>query len=255
MLLRPSLERNSSALSALLHLAELIERMLIGAALYVSRNPNLSARYSYLKLKHTGNLAAIANQYRVHSDTLQRQKARRLDNPAYRFHRDGAFFSYFAAHAETLRELSWLDVGADTGAVSVYLSEILRSTNFELCDTAPASQCNFPIRKIDGTRLDYQDNSFDMVLFSYVLHHAGDNTINLLRDARRIARRLVAVTEDPKETGRDYDWAYRHDKQGTFRGRQEWIALFSIIGFSLVHEEPLNCEIHNRHFFLLTPNK
>jgi SAM-dependent methyltransferase len=255
MLLRPLLEGDSSFWKAVLQVAESIEKSAVGAALCLCRNPNLKARYSYLKLKHGGSLRAIANQYAIRPQTLENQRDKRLDNPAYRFYRDGLFFAYFVAHAEALKGLSWLDVGADTGAVSLYLSEILDSTNFELCDIAPASRCNFPVRRIDGTHLDYADNSFDLVLFSYVLHHAGDNTIRLLRDAWRIARRFVAVTEDPKDIEDDYAWAYTHDRRGTFRGTSEWLQLFSITGFSVVHEQLLNCETHSRRFFLLTPNK
>jgi hypothetical protein len=59
------------------------------------------------------------------------------------------------------------------------------------------------------------------------------------------------VTEDPKETDDDCLWAYAHDRWGTFRGRKEWRALFSAIGFSLIYEKDLDCEPHSRHFFFL----
>jgi Methyltransferase domain len=239
----------------LLYLIELIKRVILDVALCFVRAPNLKVHSLYLKFKHAGDLSEISERYGIRLTTLQQQKDMGLDNPAYRFHRDESFFSYFASHAESLKGSSWLDVGADRGAVSLYLSEILDSTNFELCDVTLAPRCNFPVKQITGTQLDYECNSFDLVLFSYVLHHAADDTIQLLRDAQRIARKYVVVTEDPKETEADYFWAYAHDKRGTFRGRKEWRQLFSITGFSLVHEKALNCEVHSRHFFLLAPNK
>jgi SAM-dependent methyltransferase len=148
-----------------------------------------------------------------------------------------------------------LDVGADSGALSVYLSAMLDSENFELCDVELAPRSNFPVRKTAGTHLEYVDNSFDLVLFCYVLHHAGENTIQLLQDAHRIARKYVIVLEDPKETDNDCLWAYVHDRRGTFRGLKEWRDMFSAIGFSLIYEKELDGDPHTRHFFLLAPKK
>ncbi|MDQ3563140.1 MAG: class I SAM-dependent methyltransferase [Pseudomonadota bacterium] len=239
----------------LLYLFERIKRVLFDVALCFVRNPNLKFHSLNLKFKHEGDLSQISEKFGIRLETLQRQRDTGLDNPAYRFHRDEGFLSYFASHAEVLKGCSWLDVGANTGAVSLYLSEILDSSNFELCDITVARRSNFPVKKIAGTHLDYESNSFDLVFFSYVLHHAADNTIQLLRDAHRIARKYVVVTEDPKETQDDYLWAYMHDRGGTFRGRKEWRELFSTLGFSVVYEKALDCQPHSRHFFLLAPNK
>jgi ubiquinone/menaquinone biosynthesis C-methylase UbiE len=159
------------------------------------------------------------------------------------------------SNAERFKGFSWLDVGAGTGAMSLYLSEIFESTDCELCDVTIPPQSNAPVKHIEGTRLDYQSNSFDIVFFSYILHHAADNTISLLRDAHRIARRYVVVTEDLKDTAADCLWAYTHDERGAFRGRKEWKELFSLTGFSIVYETPLDGHVHSREFFLLTPIK
>ena len=179
------------------YLIERILRSIFNLVLRFSRNPNIELASLNLKFKHEGDLSKISKQYRIRLETLQHQKDVGLDNPAYRFLRDVGFFSYFVAHADSLRGCSWLDVGAGTGVASLYLSEILGSTNFELCDVSVAVRSSFPVKQIDGTHLDHESNSFDLVFFSYVLHHAGDKTIQLLRDAHRIARRYVVVTEDP----------------------------------------------------------
>jgi SAM-dependent methyltransferase len=236
------------------YLTELVQRLTLNVALAFVRAPNLNVRSLYLKFKHEGDLPTISKRFGIKLMTLQGQKDTGLDNPGYRFHRDEAFFSYFGSHAESLRGSSWLDVGADKGALSLYLSEILESTSFELCDVTLPTCCNFPVKKIAGTQLDYECNSFDLVFFNYVLHHAGDDTLQLLRDARRIARKYVFITEDPRETEEDCLWAHVHDKWGTFRGRKEWLQLFSIIGFSLIYDTSLSSDVHSRHFFVLSPN-
>jgi SAM-dependent methyltransferase len=201
------------------------------------------------------DFSALALQSGVSVETMRRQLMLGLDNPAYRFRRDQGLYDFLAAHRADLASSSWLDVGADTGAVSIYLSEILKSETFALCDVNVAKRTNFPVRQFSGERLDYDDDSFDIVLFSYVLHHAGDRAISLLRDAHRIARRYVIIAEDPKETDADCLWAYEDDRRGTFRGLAEWRALFSLLRFAVVHEAPLDCSAHSRHLFVLAPER
>jgi SAM-dependent methyltransferase len=223
--------------------------------LFLDHNPRYEVRRAMLNAARNGDLARLARETGIRQETLEHQRESGLDNPAYRFERDRGLLSYLIAHAAELKGCSWLDVGANTGAVNVYLSEILQSTDFALCDVTVPPRTNFPVRKIDGTRLDYEPDSFDLVLFNYVLHHASDNAISLLRDAHRIARRYVIVTEDPKITEADHHWAYQDDRRGTYRGLKEWRELFAMLGFALVHDEPLDCRGHSRHFFLLAPSK
>jgi hypothetical protein len=84
-----------------------------------------------------------------------------------------------------------------------------------------------------GERLDYPLHSFDIVMFNWVLHHANDNTIQLLQDARRICRRVI-VSEDLKgESIEELNAEFAHERQGTYRGIREWEALFRMIGFSI----------------------
>ena len=192
-----------------LYVTDRLKRLLFEMLLYFGASPAYAVKSSVLKFKLEGELSPICEKFGIRLETPQRQGDLGLDDPAYRFHRDARFFSYFVSNAESFRGCSWLDVGAGTGAMSLYLSEIFHSTDFELCDVQVPPHSNAPVRQIDGTHLDYKSDSFDLVFFSYILHHAADNTIPLLRDAHRIARRYVAVTEDPKETAADRLWAYK----------------------------------------------
>jgi SAM-dependent methyltransferase len=241
--------------TSFIYLTDCLKKLAFRILLCFRRNPTYRLKLTILKFKHKGDLLPTSHKFGIPLNVLRQQRNMGLDNPAYRFHRDAAFFLHFISQAETLNGCSWLDVGAGTGAMSVYLSNILRSTNFELCDVHPPAHSNFPVKRIDGTHLDYGSNSFDLVFFNYVLHHAADNTISLLRDAHRIARRYVVITEDPKETVQDCLWAYKHDDRGTFRGLKEWKELFTLVGFSTVFETALDDHVHRRHFFLLVPNK
>lgn len=237
------------------HVRDRLKRLVFEVLRVLGRNPGYAVKSRILKFKLHGELPPISEKFNIRLETLEHQKHSGLDDPAYRFHRDAGLFSYLVSNADQFKGLSWLDVGAGTGAMSLYLSEIFESNDFELCDVSIPPQSNAPVKHIEGTRLNYESNSFDIVFFSYILHHAADNTIPLLRDAHRIARCYVVVTEDLKETAADCRWAYKHDERGAFRGRKEWKELFSLTGFSIVYETPLDGHVHSREFFLLTPFK
>ena len=241
----PSARRNE--------LSDRLEAVALTAALRFTRHPSVQWRAQGLKHKRSADLPKLAVEYGIKPATVERMAAEGLDNPAYRFHRDAAFYKYFAARAHDWQGLTWLDVGADTGVVDAYLSDVLAPLAIELCDVNVAAKSAYPVRKIDGNALDYADDSFDFVFFTYVLHHAADATLTLLRDGHRIARKHVVVLEDPKETEDDYYWAYKHDKRATFRGRREWSELFALLGFTVTYEAALDSHIHSRHFYVLTP--
>ena len=120
---------------------------------------------------------------------------------------------------------------------------MLDSKSFKLIDINIAPKTNFPVLKFDGKHLSYGTGSFDLVFFTYVLHHAADNAITLLEDAHRIARRHVIVLEDPKETEDDYRWAYKHDRSGTFAVALEWLKLFDLLKYDVIHEAALGSQI------------
>ncbi len=232
-----------------------LERLAIAALRFTAqrftRYPDLTLRARMLDHRDD-DLAEYATRWGIRPPTLDRMLREGLDTPGYRFRRDAAFYDYFASRTD-LQGTSWLDVGAHSGCVDAYLSDMLNATALELCDVDVVPKTAYPVRQIDGTRLDYPDGSFDLVFFTYVLHHAADHTLPLLRDAHRIARRHVVVLEDPKETEQDYRWAYRHDKAATFRGLREWRELFDVLGFDVAYEAPLSDDIHSRHLYVLTP--
>jgi SAM-dependent methyltransferase len=215
--------------------------------------PQVQSRHKSLKYLYENTLDKVAREFNLPESMLADQLKRGLDNPGYRFARDAGFFRWLDKNRTDLKGISWLDVGACSGCVSAYMSHYFQSTDMELLDIDETAKRNFDVKLFDGSSLDYPDNSFDIVMFSYVLHHAADDTIKLLKDAHRIARKYVLVLEDSKEKREDYYWAFRHDKRGTFRGLKEWRYLFKEIGFDIETDCALSNEIHSRHFFALRP--
>lgn len=233
----------------------IIKYVILSIMAKITDRPQIQIRHKYIKYLYNYCLGDVARDFNLPKDLLQQHLKSGIDNPAYRFTRDKAFYIWLDRNRNELKGSSWLDVGADVGCVSRYLSEYFQSSDMELIDVIKKKNTIFPVKIYDGSTLKYPNDSFDIVIFSYVLHHAADDTIRLLQDARKIARKFVIILEDNKDTKGDLIWAFRHDKSGTFRGLKEWRNLFKTIGFNISEDLPLSSEIHSRHFFLLGVNK
>ena len=143
-----------------------------------------------------------------------------------------------------------LDVGGGTGDKTKRLRSLYNGPSRTSLNTWHSFECIQPgtSRKtdtctgFDGRHIPREDESIDIVFYSYVLHHAGGNTIALLQETRRIARRYIVILEDLQ-----YDTTYAARTEGThpgctgampcsFRGDREWRALFEILQLGkLVH--------------------
>ena len=85
----------------------------------------------------------------------------------------------------------------------------------------------------DGRHLPYADGAFDVVIMSFMLHHAAEHAIPLLQQAAHITTAHVVVGEDLAAT--DYpEWWHRrnfeHAPGGLFRSDGEWRALYELVG-------------------------
>lgn len=82
----------------------------------------------------------------------------------------------------------------------------------------------------DGKTLPFEEDSFEIVILSFVLHHAADNTLALLRQVRSISNSFVIIGEDLSSLDHPLVWHQRnqnHQPGGIFRSDAEWRALFS----------------------------
>lgn len=124
-------------------------------------------------------------------------------------------------------------------------------------DVVDQNRTELPFTLYDGVRLPFPDNSFDVVLFSFVLHHSEDQD-TLLAEARRVSREVILL-EDIYESSLGRLTTRAHDVfvnklmypsiscPFTYRSRDGWRALFDVHRFELVCEErirslPLNLQ-------------
>ena len=157
-------------------------------------------------------------------------------------------------------QLSLVDVGAGTGTLTAVVAAVLDAPEIRLVDVDDAEtnkglgsdatalfsrsfdafSSRHPVRTFDGRTLELEDGSYDVTLLTYVLHHAAGDTISLLKEAKRVARRYVIVLEDVIDSEDDAKNAFAHDPRGTFRHRKEWDALFDLLGFDVAARGPCN---------------
>ena len=101
-------------------------------------------------------------------------------------------------------------------------------------DTARRARCLniHPHRGCDvyaaGSRLPYRTGRFSTVLLETVLHHAAEDTLQLLAESARVARRYVIVAEDvlDRRASSNVVASYRaHDPWAVYRSTHEWVTL------------------------------
>ena len=87
-----------------------------------------------------------------------------------------------------------LDVGCGDGLISAVLQSRRPDLTLRGIDVLPRNHTHIPVEIFDGSRIPFDDGSFDVVLFSDVLHHTPDPAV-LLREARRVAAHCVLIKD------------------------------------------------------------
>jgi len=104
--------------------------------------------------------------------------------------------SWFAQLAP--KDTSILDVGCSDGLLSAAVRSKRPDLTLRGIDVLARDHTHIPVELFDGVRIPFDDDSFDAVLFSDVLHHTDDPSV-LLREARRVARRWVLIKDHTRK--------------------------------------------------------
>jgi len=80
-----------------------------------------------------------------------------------------------------------LDVGCGDGLLSAMLQSLRSDISVQGIDVLVRKHTHIPVEAFDGLHIPFGDASFDVVLFSDVLHHTDDPT-TLQREASRVSR-------------------------------------------------------------------
>jgi len=96
----------------------------------------------------------------------------------------------------------------------------------------------------DGRNIPLENNSFDVIIISYVLHHTSSNCIYLLQQLKNITTKYLIICEDL--CGIDYPlkWhqrCFHHQNEGIFRSDEEWKFIFKSLDLYLIDELIIRC--------------
>lgn len=106
----------------------------------------------------------------------------------------------------------------------------------------------------DGRNLPFGENTFDLVIVNFVLHHASNNTLFLLEQIKKISKKYIIIGEDLSELDHDLNWHKRnfiHQPGGMFRSDEEWQILFKLYGLKLQEQYMIlrSDDINPKHIY------
>jgi ubiquinone/menaquinone biosynthesis C-methylase UbiE len=139
-----------------------------------------------------------------------------------------------------------LDVGCGNGFIAHHLSAMVGAKVLGI-DLEESTEAVIDYVRYDGTHFPAADESFGVVLSSYVLHHAQDVRA-VLNEMQRVLRPggCAIIYEDIPATWWDRFVCGIHNRQWkdrtgacTFRQESEWRGLFAECSFEIVKERQL----------------
>jgi SAM-dependent methyltransferase len=158
-------------------------------------------------------------------------------------------WSLIEPHLKDCRSV--LDVGCGAGYVARELARTFPGevATVDIADFRRVPTPSFSV--FDGITLPFADDSFDLVAFSFVLHHVADVFKPLLlAEARRVARRAIFILEDTPITLVDRLVSWRHGESFRrrirsresfgFLDRDGWLRLFRLLRLHPTYVRPLS---------------
>ena len=133
-------------------------------------------------------------------------------------------------------------MGCGDGLLASLLQKSAPGTTITGIDVLVRNDTRIPVSKFDGSSIPFDDDSFDAVMFTDVLHHCDDPTV-LLREAGRVARNSIVI-KDHTQDGLAAEATLRFmDRIGNRRHnvalphnywpKQKWQAAFEALGFTV----------------------
>ena len=139
-----------------------------------------------------------------------------------------------------------LDLGCGSGIVGQTFQDFFQADLVGV-DVKDQRTAKIPFQLIDGKNLPFSDDSFDVVLVNYVLHHAKDSKA-LLKEAARVANDKIIIFEDLPEGfltdmvcrihGVSFNYFFQKGGQkGKFLNEENWKKMFNELNLRLFSEK------------------
>ena len=91
-----------------------------------------------------------------------------------------------------------LDVGCGDGRIAQLIMQLRPDLTLQGIDVLVRPGTKIPVEPFDGQRIPHNHDSFDVVMFVDVIHHA-ENPAELLKEALRVSRKAVLIKDHTLE--------------------------------------------------------
>ncbi|MCX5637089.1 MAG: methyltransferase domain-containing protein [Planctomycetota bacterium] len=155
--------------------------------------------------------------------------------------------------------LNGLDVGCGSGEVAKSIEDRCPHIRISGVDVLIRKGTMIKVIKFDGTRLPYEDKSYDFTMLVDVLHHAHDPGI-LIRECVRVSRKFILLKDHVCESGWDrarlrfMDWVgnrgYDVQLPYNYLSTSDWEKLYRAAGIDC-KEKISKLDIYPQPFSLL----
>lgn len=135
-----------------------------------------------------------------------------------------------------------LDVGCGDGQLASMIMEKRSDVEIEGIDVLVRPKCFIPVSRFDGLVIPFSNSSFDLVMFSDVLHHTND-PLTLLREAVRVSRKGILLKDHTCDGAFAVPTLRLMDKVGNARHgvvlpynywpKHKWLKTFDALGLSI----------------------
>jgi len=152
-----------------------------------------------------------------------------------------------------------LDWGCGTAIVGKTFQDFFQAELFGV-DVQDVRTVKIPFKITDGKSLSFPENSFDVVLINYVLHHSED-PVSVLKEAKRVARDKIVIYEDLPEDilsklicqlhGISFDIFFGNPTKTSFKSESDWEKIFKETGLNIIFKKRVNNFPVKKELFIL----
>lgn len=152
-----------------------------------------------------------------------------------------------------------IDIGAGKGWVPKLLEQE-HKLNITALDVVDHNTAGINLNIYNGTRLPYKEDTFDVCLLIFVLHHT-DNPERLIKEALRVTRKKVIIIEDtPKNKFECYlqekiDYYFNHRKfkdihiAHNVMSEKDWLKLFNELKIKVIEKSTYKNGLFRADFY------
>jgi len=152
-----------------------------------------------------------------------------------------------------------LDLGCGSGIIGNTFQDFFQAkvlgVDIKDCRVLP-----LPFQIIDGFHLPFPENSFDVVLINYVLHHSRD-PLALLKEAKRVTGDKIIIFEDLAQGclsklfcrlhGISYDKLFGNPVKTSFNSEEGWEKIFKELRLNIIFKKRVNNFPVKKELFIL----